>query len=956
MASSNPGLKLLQNLQGGGTSPTPGKKKKKENNPGLDLLQSNLGGPDPKTKGPDFTQWGGVPELIAQRKANNVEITNRGGHHKGGGPSIISRVFDVLSRPAYASAEAVRRTDVHNLTSLNPKDWAKEIKNEAVGAGRGLSGTKKTSYSQVLAERGVKNRAALAVGGIAGDILLDPTTYLGTGLVKAPLEAERVAKGAKAAADAVEAARKAGTLNTIAKDARTAYRAKQLEKAAKGEKVVNINDLIKGARKAGEKAEKKEAARIGKEAIANMTPAQKAALQVKVMGKPILESEKLGKAVSVPGKAFAKTDIGQSLIKHFSSKAALGPLSESKRIFSGRSIGEYENWLKNSDPFVQKFGGWDKIPLTKDEAKAFSHAYEAGPHALHALGPVSSKGVDYGELADAIKRANHDFYLQDVEAGLIDPTKTPELDNYLYHHYNQGSTTAKNAFKAKRVKAIASDAYKPASERKIESLAQAAEKGFKPEEDIRSIMMKRAGKGFSGSARSNFIMDAVDQYGVQLDKKAADQLKGQGHDLVNLKNQLKKSIKKEDHEKMLSFLPDDVYVHRQIAEHLGSAERVYRTPEEFEKYVKLFDNIQNKWRSAATVYNPGHHIRNLASDVFLNFLDGTVSPVPYEQALKIMSGKAANGFTKIGGHSVSNIDLLREFRESGAAPGWIMTHVDDGSKLFKGRITNTLHHAASQREEFGRFAHWLDALKKESKGKNLKNLADLREAGQAAAKRVRHWNIDYTELTPFERTFMKRAIPFYTWTRHSTPLMLQALATRPGRLAVVPKGMRALDTLLGIPPGEKLPEDMIPKWIREMGGMQVGSVGGNPLELTPPLPPFETAQYGEGGTQGVLSNLLSQLTPVVRAPAELAMGRTFYGNMPIKSTKDYLLNQVPAARTFNTVRSNQGDPTKNDTWVRLLNYLTGAGLHEVTPNQIKGELHRQIDQQQAYLRKARKRG
>ena len=42
---------------------------------------------------------------------------------------------------------------------------------------------------------------------------------------------------------------------------------------------------------------------------------------------------------------------------------------------------------------------------------------------------------------------------------------------------------------------------------------------------------------------------------------------------------------------------------------------------------------------------------------------------------------------------------------------------------------------------------------------------------------------DYSELTNFEKRFMRNVIPFYTWTRKNIPLQLANVLERPGRIA-----------------------------------------------------------------------------------------------------------------------------------------------------------------------------
>jgi len=100
-----------------------------------------------------------------------------GGLDNGGNePSLMGRIFDILSRPNYAVAEAVR----------NPLDKTAFLE--------GLSGKKKTTFSDVLQDYGVEDPRIRASVGLALDIGLDPTTYIPGGII---------AKGATKAGKAI---------------------------------------------------------------------------------------------------------------------------------------------------------------------------------------------------------------------------------------------------------------------------------------------------------------------------------------------------------------------------------------------------------------------------------------------------------------------------------------------------------------------------------------------------------------------------------------------------------------------------------------------------------------------------------------------------------------------------------------------------------------------------------
>lgn len=102
----------------------------------------------------------------------------RAGGGGGGGQGTVGRIFDVLSRPNYAVANAVKR-------GTNPTPQGGKLSGSGFVKGfmAGLSGKEKTTFSNVLAAKGVKGPLK-GVGGFAMDVLFDPTTYLGVGLAR----------------------------------------------------------------------------------------------------------------------------------------------------------------------------------------------------------------------------------------------------------------------------------------------------------------------------------------------------------------------------------------------------------------------------------------------------------------------------------------------------------------------------------------------------------------------------------------------------------------------------------------------------------------------------------------------------------------------------------------------------------------------------------------------------
>lgn len=117
-----------------------------------------------------------------------AEAEKRGLDVKEKKPSLFRRTLDVISRPLYTTAGAVKAV----------------IKGENVAqeAWKGFTGKEKETFSDVLGEVGVENKYVRGGLGFVLDVALDPTTYFGGAAIKG---AGKVAKfGAKPIGKAVQ--------------------------------------------------------------------------------------------------------------------------------------------------------------------------------------------------------------------------------------------------------------------------------------------------------------------------------------------------------------------------------------------------------------------------------------------------------------------------------------------------------------------------------------------------------------------------------------------------------------------------------------------------------------------------------------------------------------------------------------------------------------------------------
>ena len=155
-------------------------------------------------------------------------------------------------------------------------------------------------------------------------------------------------------------------------------------------------------------------------------------------------------------------------------------------------------------------------------------------------------------------------------------------------------------------------------------------------------------------------------------------------------------------------------------------------------------------------------------------------------------------------------------------------------------------------------------------------IAKMRQgwAPDAAAALSRSAHVDYSQLTDFERKFMRRTIPFMTFSRHMIPFQLREMWERPG--GMVSQYIRAVRVARE--------RQYVPPDIAAGLAVPIGEpVGGRQEFLTGfDLPPEQISEFialrGDalGNIEETGRRLLAQMNPLIKGPLELAVGQQFY--------------------------------------------------------------------------------
>jgi len=289
-------------------------------------------------------------------------------------------------------------------------------------------------------------------------------------------------------------------------------------------------------------------------------------------------------------------------------------------------------------------------------------------------------------------------------------------------------------------------------------------------------------------------------------------------------------------------------------------------PSEIDKFMKSFvDPIQNWWKGMALT-GVAYHTRNFVSDSFNMWLGGVKNP--FTLTKDMFTYLRTTGIGKITGKLAPKEQaLIKRARELGVTDQTFFgseiaqSIVDQvkkptfnplSSKGFLVRGSRSFGEASENARRFGLF---MDQVRK---GKSAREAAD----------HVKKFLFDYTDLSFTERTYFKRFIPFYTFTRKNLPLQVESLITQPGKLATLSK----IETAIEPKNAEEIKKEL-PEWLREAHPIVLPwkDKDNNPIVINAEgvLPVYDVSRLANKP----FKEILNMVSPFIKVPFELAFNQ-----------------------------------------------------------------------------------
>lgn len=384
---------------------------------------------------------------------------------------------------------------------------------------------------------------------------------------------------------------------------------------------------------------------------------------------------------------------------------------------------------------------------------------------------------------------------------------------------------------------------------------------------------------------------------VQLDEKGAkhivNKLKTLGNELNN--EALKKTAK------LISENGDKMAINQDVLRLLS-----LNAKKETNSFVKMYDWYLDTFKKFK-VLSPTFQINNFLGNSSNMFLAG-ISPKKqaelFPEAYKIMTRGdelfktvAKNGLKGLSPEDKRIYEIYSEFMKEGFGKGNKLKAMDlqdmpESLRMYfkadkapttvKEKIVDGLPYINNwMNEKFDTMSRLVTFLEGRRNPKFLRNLG-VETAGDA----VRKVNFDPSDLTDVEQRIMKRAMPFYTFTKKNLAFQIDNLSRNGSNYN---KLFKAYDSLLDSATGGN--DEDVASWLKSNMYIPIPALdeNGNYVMLRGTLPVGNLGEFLDNPMQqGV--NLLS---PMLKAPIEQVGNINTFNGLPIEKFEGELSKDIP---------------------------------------------------------------
>ncbi len=488
---------------------------------------------------------------------------------------------------------------------------------------------------------------------------------------------------------------------------------------------------------------------------------------------------------------------------------------------------------------------------------------------------------------------------QENELGLLNQLRM----NYFPRAYEAISDgKALSGLRAKiRNKGMSSLSAKEA--RKFDSIAQAEKMGFTPIRDAGVLYATRVADHFQALNTQVFESQADEMIG-RLGRKAEKFGVGSA-----------KAEKAIERQKVIN----------DYVRYIGDSKYSHLSSDDMRSALRTYDFGQQIFKTFATVARPAFAVRQAFSNHFQAFIGAGKNGIrhlydprsAFDAALMLRSSRKGLDaptieLTTVLGRKYNGNELMELavehdiIRSTAGVMGEITTapldSVRGASKMIKAidrkrKVAGVVGDSKAMQgmaAVFGKAARYTNSAAFVEDYSRLAMFNNMIRSGHTpgqAAKLVDDALFDYQHaLSIFEDRFVKRAVPFYSFQRFAVPLLAKATVKTPGRVANAGKTAKTLMEVYGkIHGGEELsPAErmVLPGWLleqpmafagfdQEMKGRFKTFNNYSPLDVMN-FTEFDAATGEIDIRASMMKSALSQITPYVKVPFEMMIGKDFF--------------------------------------------------------------------------------
>jgi len=329
-------------------------------------------------------------------------------------------------------------------------------------------------------------------------------------------------------------------------------------------------------------------------------------------------------------------------------------------------------------------------------------------------------------------------------------------------------------------------------------------------------------------------------------------------------------------------------------------------------FARFYHGATNIWKQSVTTVFPEFHLRNWLTNMYQpQVYAGIDDPAIYWQARKIQL-RIPGALLRDDGSVLTHAEVMRLAQKTGVAGhGYFGSDVQEILDPRKGGHVGRVKAVLSINpitfgRDMGRFVE---------ENARIAVFAHYLKQGYspyAASMLVKKFLFDYSELSRFERDFLRGVFPFYAWMRKNIPLQVEQILSKPATMSVSRDIQHAVSGLVN---GKDLtPEQFanLPDWLKPMLPIlyknrkdkpKVTAVAG---KMSPVSDVMALGQdIGQHGLLGPAVYGVGALNPILKETSEQAFKRDLETGRPLFDvegrTRPLHLPQAlvgPVGRTF----------------------------------------------------------